>query len=102
LLVSPERPSAIAARFRGAYKLIFNKYFVDEFYFANIINPLVRASQGLWAYVDVNFIDRATYFAADFVKGLGSTAKTLQNGNMQQYALYIAMGVAATIFLILR
>jgi NADH-quinone oxidoreductase subunit L len=101
-VVSPERPSAIAARFRGAYKLIFNKYFVDEFYFANIINPLVRASQGLWAYVDVNFIDRATYFAADFVKGLGSTAKTLQNGNMQQYALYIAMGVAATIFLILR
>lgn len=101
-IVSPETPARIAGRFQKLYTLIYNKYFVDEIYQAKIIDPLVRASRGLWAYVDVNFIDRTTYFVSDVVRGLGSTARTLQNGNMQQYALYIAMGVAATIFLILR
>jgi NADH-quinone oxidoreductase subunit L len=101
-LTAPQRPVALAKRFHGLYELIYNKYFVDEFYFGRIINPLVQASRGLWAYVDVNFIDKASYFISDIVVGVGSTARTLQNGNMQQYALYIAMGVAATIFLILR
>jgi NADH-quinone oxidoreductase subunit L len=99
---SPEIPKAIASKLSGVYNLVYNKYFVDEFYFGFIINPLIEASRGLWAYVDVNFIDRATYLAGDLVKGAGQTMRTLQNGNMQQYALYIAMGVAATIFLILR
>ncbi len=101
-IVAPHLPSRFTARFSGVYRLVANKYFVDEFYFENIINPLVTGSRGLWAYVDVNFIDRATYFVTDLVRGLGSAVRTLQNGNMQQYALYIAMGVAATIFLILR
>lgn len=100
--VTPEVPGLIAAKFRRLYTLISNKYFVDEIYQAVLIDPIVRASRGLWAYVDVNFIDRATYFATDVVRGLGSTARSLQNGNMQQYALYIAMGVAVTVFLILK
>jgi NADH-quinone oxidoreductase subunit L len=95
-------PQRLASRFRGTYELVANKYFVDEFYFGKIINPLVDASKALWAYVDVNFIDRATYVATDVVRGVGSTVRTLQNGNMQQYALYIAIGVAATVFIILR
>jgi NADH-quinone oxidoreductase subunit L len=101
-VVSPELPAQWAKRFGGFYNLVANKYFVDELYFGKIINPLVEASRGLWAYVDVNFIDRTTYLVSDVVKGLGSMARSLQNGNLQQYALYIAMGVAATIFLILR
>lgn len=99
---SPEIPKKIAGSISGVYKAVYNKYFVDEFYFGYIINPLVNASRGLWAYVDVNFIDKATYLAGDLVRGAGSTMRTLQSGNMQQYALYIAMGVAATIFMILR
>jgi NADH-quinone oxidoreductase subunit L len=99
---NPDRPARLAQRFQGTHRLVSNKYFVDEFYFSKLINPLVDASKGLWAYVDVNFIDRATYLASDLVRGIGSAARTMQNGNMQQYALYIAMGVAATVFIILR
>lgn len=99
---NPHLPGVIAARFRGAYELIYNKYFVDEFYFSKIINPMVEASRNLWAYVDVNFIDRGTYVLAGMVRGVGDVARTIQNGNMQQYALYIALGVAATLFLVMR
>jgi NADH-quinone oxidoreductase subunit L len=101
-VVNPELPGKFVSRIQGVYRLVYNKYFVDEFYFGRIINPIVNASRGLWAYVDVNFIDKTTYVVSDVVRGVGSAARTLQNGNLQQYALYIAMGVAATIFLILR
>lgn len=99
---NPSLPGRVAQKFSRLYRLIYNKYFVDEFYFASIINPIVEASKGLWAYVDVNFIDRTTYVLGDVVRGVGSTAKSLQNGNMQQYAMYIAVGLAVTMFMILR
>ena len=101
-VTKPELPARITSKIRGLYELVANKYFVDEFYFARIINPLVEASRALWAYVDVNFIDKTTYVVSDVVRGMGSAARTLQNGNLQQYALYIALGVAATMFLVLR
>jgi NADH-quinone oxidoreductase subunit L len=101
-VTNPERPAAFVSRIKGIHNLVYNKYFVDEFYFSRLINPLVEASKGLWAYVDVNFIDKTTYVVSDLVKGMGSAARTFQSGNMQQYALYIAMAIAATLFLILR
>ncbi len=101
-VTAPDRPARFTARIRGLYELVANKYFVDEIYFSRIIDPIVHASRGLWAYVDVNFIDKSTYVVSDVVRGMGSAARTLQNGNLQQYALYIALGVAATMYLILR
>ncbi len=101
-VTNPDRPARFAQRIHGLYRLVFNKYFVDEFYFARIINPLIEASRALWAYVDVNFIDRTTYVISDAVRGVGSAAKSFQTGNLQQYAMYIALGLAATMFLILR
>jgi NADH-quinone oxidoreductase subunit L len=99
---APAIPKMIASKLSGVHQLVYNKYYVDEFYSNFIINPLIEAGRGLWAYVDVNFIDKLTFVIGDLVKGVGQMMRTLQNGNLQQYALYIAMGVAATIFLILR
>lgn len=93
-VVDPDRPAKFVNSLPKLHRLIYNKYFVDEFYFAKIINPVVGGSRALWAFVDVNFIDRGTYVVGDFVRGIGSTVRTLQNGNMQQYALYIALAVA--------
>ena len=101
-LVYPELPGKAARSLGRVYRLIDNKYYVDELYYGRIIDPLVNASRSLWASVDVGFIDRGTYLASDLVKGAGATVRTLQNGNIQQYALYIALGVAATIFLVMR
>ena len=69
-----------AKKLGGVYTAVYNKYYVDEFYFAGIINPIVDMSKGLWLYIDVNFIDKATYFAGDLVSGFASFVKTIQNG----------------------
>jgi len=56
---------------KGLHTLVYNKYFVDEIYQWTIIKPIVQFSRGLWAYVDVRLVDRATYLVSDIVKGTG-------------------------------
>lgn len=100
---SPEKPARLAEKMKGLYELIYNKYFVDEVYFGFIINPLVNLSKNIWYYVDVNLIDKSTYIVADVVRGGGSLVRSLQNGNIQQYAMYIALGIVVTLsFILLR
>jgi NADH-quinone oxidoreductase subunit L len=92
-----DAPQKVAQALGPVYKAVNNKYYVDEAYFGAIINPLIGASRNLWFYVDVNVIDKLTYKAADLAKGGGTFVKSLQNGNMQQYALYVIIGVIVTI-----
>lgn len=89
----PERIDKITKKFPKLYRLVEGKYFVDEFYFGKIINPLIEVSKDLWVYVDVNFIDKITYWLSDFVKSAADAFKSTQNGNMQSYAMYISIGV---------
>ncbi len=94
-------PQNAAKIFGGFYRLLVDKYRVDELYNAVIIRPLVWFSENLWLYVDVSFIDRCTHWCADVVKGAGSMARTIQNGNLQQYAMYMALGLVAFLSFIL-
>jgi NADH-quinone oxidoreductase subunit L len=97
-ILHPQRTKDIAAKAGGAYNLVSNKYYVDEFYFGKIINPLVEVSRGLWAYIDVNFVDKITYLISDLVTSAGGGLRAVQSGDMQQYALYMALGVIGIIF----
>ncbi|MGZ3795568.1 MAG: NADH-quinone oxidoreductase subunit L [Pseudobdellovibrionaceae bacterium] len=97
----PGSTEKVAASLGSVYKVIYNKYFVDEAYFGVIINPLVKFSRILWYYVDVNFIDKCTYWVGDLVKGGGSLVRSLQTGNMQQYAMYIGIGLVFVLSILL-
>lgn len=88
-----QRIDKFTARFPKLYRAVEGKYFVDEFYFGKIINPLIGLSKDLWVYVDVNFIDKITYWISDFVRSAADAFKSTQNGNMQSYAMYITLGV---------
>ncbi|MBC7742723.1 MAG: NADH-quinone oxidoreductase subunit L [Bdellovibrionaceae bacterium] len=91
----------VAKAFGPVYQLVNKKYLVDEAYFKGLINPLIRGSKNLWYYVDVNIIDKATYKVTDIVRGGGSFVKSLQTGNMQQYAMYIGVGVVVALSFVL-
>ncbi|MEE9311319.1 MAG: NADH-quinone oxidoreductase subunit L [Planctomycetota bacterium] len=85
---------------KPAYKLLSNKYYVDEIYHAGIVKPLLMASDVLWLVVDIFVIEMVC------VQGFGSLAKTtsrigrrLQTGVVRHY-LY-AFGVGAVFFMIL-
>jgi NADH-quinone oxidoreductase subunit L len=94
---------AMTKKMKPVHTLVYNKYFVDEFYFSKIINPIVDASKGLWEYIDVGFIDKITYKLSEFVNEAAKGLRNLQNGNVQRYALYMLIGLFVTLsFVFLR
>jgi NADH-quinone oxidoreductase subunit L len=96
----PEKPKKIAQSLGKLYQFVANKYYVDEGYSSFFINPLVRLSKNVWLYIDVNFIDRTTYVLSDMMRGGGSFVRSLQNGNIQQYATYITLGMVTVLAII--
>jgi NADH-quinone oxidoreductase subunit L len=89
----PGLPDSLAASFSGAYKLIYNKYFVDEIYAAVVVNPLVTGSREvLWKAVDAGVIDGAVNGAGTASQGIGGLLKRLQSGNIRSYAVWVLLG----------
>ncbi len=98
---SPETPKKLSEALGPIYNLISKKYLVDELYFGAIINPLVNFSKQVWYRVDVNLIDKTTYVISDFVRGGGSLVRSMQTGNLQQYAMYFGLGIVFVLAVIL-
>ncbi|HEY3158315.1 MAG TPA: NADH-quinone oxidoreductase subunit L [Vicinamibacterales bacterium] len=83
-----------AAAFPGVYRLLLNKYYVDEVYDATIVQPIRIVSQeGLWRGVDVQVIDGAVNGTASIVDGSSSLLRRLQSGSVRTYAGSLFIGV---------
>ena len=97
----PEGAKKYSDLFGPVYEAVKNKYFVDEIYEKAIIGPIIQMSKNIWFYFDVNFIDKTTFVLTDLARGGGSFVRSLQSGNIQHYALYIAIGIVAAMSIIL-
>jgi len=87
---------ALAARFSGLYRLLSNKYFVDEVYDATIVQPVRIASQeGLWKIVDVRIIDGTVNGVGQLVAGFSETLRRVQTGSVRAYAASVLLGAVA-------
>jgi NADH-quinone oxidoreductase subunit L len=92
-IARPGLPDSLAASFSGVYKLIYNKYFVDEIYAAVIVNPVVSGSREvLWKGVDTAVIDGAVNGAGTVSQSIGGLLKRLQSGNIRSYAVWVLLG----------
>jgi len=89
----PDIAKRFAEKMSGLHRVIYNKYFVDEAYFKFIINPLIENSKRLWYYVDVHIIDKTTYVVSDLARDMGELGKWVQSGNLQQYLMYLVVGI---------
>jgi len=98
---NPTIPEKTAKALRGFYRLVSQKYLVDELYNKVFVQPVVRVSKNTWHFVDVNFVDRITYWIADLMVGGGMLMRTVQTGNMQQYAMYIGFGLVAILSIVI-
>jgi NADH-quinone oxidoreductase subunit L len=100
----PEIPENLSRRFAGVYRLLLNKYWVDEVYDAAVVNPLMKGSDAvLWKGVDVGVIDWTVNALARLVGAVSGTVRTLQSGVVQSYALVFLAGVVAILgWLLLR
>ncbi len=92
-VVSPGLPDALANSFKGLYNLIYNKYFVDEFYDATVVEPVVDGSrQLLWRVADVELIDGAANGIGTTARGIGGLLRRAQSGYIRNYAAWVLAG----------
>jgi NADH-quinone oxidoreductase subunit L len=95
---NPQLPAKIAASMQGAYQALVHKYYVDEFYGALFVKPLIDGSTRiLWQGVDRKIIDAAVNDAGDGARHLSDEARHMQSGNIRSYAGWIAAGSAVVI-----
>jgi len=98
-VAKPGLPDQVVAAFNGLYKLIYNKYFVDEIYAAVVVNPVVSGSREvLWKGVDVAVIDGAVNGVGTQARGIGGVLKRLQSGNIRSYAAWVLLGSVVLLF----
>ena len=89
----PELPDRLAERYKVSYKMIANKYWVDEIYHFFLVGPLIRFSVFLWRIFDDILVDGTVNGVATVVRGGSEVFKRLQTGYVQNYALSILVGI---------
>ncbi len=95
----PELPERLAAIAQALYRLLLEKYYVDQLYDWLITRPLFFLSQyGLYRAVDAYTIDGLVEGVGTTAAAGGAAARRAETGNVQHYALiYLlgALGIAA-------
>jgi NADH-quinone oxidoreductase subunit L len=91
----PETPARMAERYSKAYRVLLNKYYVDELYDAIIVEPIRRGSFWLWRKFDELVIDGSVNGVASVVR-VGSLAlRRVQTGYVMNYVLSFIVGAVA-------
>jgi NADH-quinone oxidoreductase subunit L len=98
----PALPAQLAAAMPAGYKLLANKYFVDEFYGATVVKPLLGFSKVFLEWVvDVGILGGAAWLLGGVATFAGAILQRWQSGNLRSYAAWLAAGAAAVLLFLL-
>jgi NADH-quinone oxidoreductase subunit L len=89
---NPALPKQFAENFRGLYKLVFNKYYIDELYETLFVKSLKGLGIGLWKGFDDFIIDGTVNGIAYLVGWISSVLRRIQTGLVQNYAFSMILG----------
>jgi len=89
----PERPKKLATKAATPYRILVNKYYVDEIYDYGIVKPLYVLSLIFWKIFDVRFVDGAVNGIAGFFGNVSERFRILQTGLVRNYILSFVVGV---------
>ncbi|MFZ0744270.1 MAG: NADH-quinone oxidoreductase subunit L [Terracidiphilus sp.] len=98
----PESPAQLAATFSAGYKLLLNKYFVDEIYGFVVVKPLLALSKFVLGWVvDVAILGGLAWLLAGIATLTGAILQRWQSGNLRSYAGWLALGAASLLLFVL-
>ena len=87
-------PDRIAAKFKGTYNLLLNKYKVDELYNYIFVDGLVhRLAKVLYTIGDVKLVDGAVNGIARMIGSTSERSRNVESGYVQQYAFTMGVGL---------
>ena len=92
----------LAATTPAGYKLVFNKYYVDEIYGFAFVKPLLAISKYLLEWVvDFAILGGLAWLLAGFATLGGAILQRWQSGNLRSYAAWLALGAAVLLYFVL-
>jgi NADH-quinone oxidoreductase subunit L len=95
-------PARMACVFPRSYKLLTNKFYVDEIYKTTVVKPLFGISKYiLGGVVELCVLGGGAWLLTETVKLIGAILQHWQSGNLRSYAAWLAAGAAAVLLFLL-
>jgi NADH-quinone oxidoreductase subunit L len=92
-MVFPGLPGRLAARFGGVYRLLLNKWYVDELYGAVFVRPTLALARMLWQTGDETIIDGIPNGIAALAENGAAGVVKMQTGSIAVYAFAMLIGL---------
>jgi NADH-quinone oxidoreductase subunit L len=100
---NPALPKRLAEKWKGLYKLVLNKYYIDELYEILFINSLKNLGTALWKGFDDFVIDGTINGIAYLIGWLSGATRKMQTGLVQNYAFSMIIGgIVLVVYYIVR
>jgi NADH-quinone oxidoreductase subunit L len=98
----PGIPERLKVSFHGVHTVLWNKYYVDEFYDRVIVRPVYWMAKKVFIGVtDARIIEGIVNGVPKIIGAFGEKARWLQTGYVQHYALSMVIGLFAILTLVL-
>jgi NADH-quinone oxidoreductase subunit L len=98
----PGTASALAKKSPALYRLVENKFYIDEIYSAVIVTPLLMFTRiFLGGLVDSILVNGSAKAAGATTRGLSGLTSRIQSGNIRSYAGWLALGAAAVLIVMI-
>jgi NADH-quinone oxidoreductase subunit L len=95
-------PARLAAALPWSYKLVANKYYVDEIYESTLVRPLLGFSKYFLGWVvEIGVLGGIAWLLGGIATFAGMILQRWQSGNLRSYAAWLAAGAAAVLLFLL-
>ncbi|MBI4686589.1 MAG: NADH-quinone oxidoreductase subunit L [Nitrospirae bacterium] len=95
-------PQKIGSAFQPIYKLLYNKYYVDELYDKTIVRPVLNASQKVFlGFLDGKIIEGTVNGIPALIGAFGERLRKIQTGMISHYGLVMAAGALIIIWIVI-
>jgi len=89
---NPALPKRMAETWKGLYRWVYNKYYVDEAYEVLFVNFMKGLGTAFWKGIDEFVIDGTVNGIAYFFGRISGLIRKMQTGFAQNYALAMVLG----------
>jgi NADH-quinone oxidoreductase subunit L len=98
----PGRAARFVFQFPAFYRVLDNKFYIDEIYHAAIVTPLLMFTRLiLGGLIDKGVVNGSGALAGATTRGLGALTRRIQSGNIRSYAGWLALGAAAVLIVMI-
>lgn len=98
--IHADKAESLRKTLSGPHRVLVNKYWVDEFYGAVVVRPVVNGAVFFWKIIDTLFIDGLVNGAAVLIGDISRISRKAQTGYLREYLAVFLIGVVIVIGLL--